>query len=95
MLSCEHLRQVKLYISLTLKLEFRKTVYLSAVCSIHRNDCRSQGTCTALEEELTLVEELTTHDSLSWIYVLKVPYPALELKDEDRENRGLKKKESR
>ncbi|KAM7425908.1 Forkhead-associated (FHA) phosphopeptide binding domain 1 [Porites harrisoni] len=23
--------------------------------------------CTALEEELTLVEELTTHDSLSWI----------------------------
>ena len=25
--------------------------------------------CTALEEELTLVEELTTHDSLSWMKV--------------------------
>ena len=25
--------------------------------------------CTALEEELTLVEELTTHDPLSWIKV--------------------------
>ena len=57
--------------------------------------------CTALEEELTLVEELTTHDSLSWIkvrllkqkvYLLKAPYPALELKNEDRENRYLKKK---
>ncbi|KAM7425277.1 hypothetical protein ABFA07_023278 [Porites harrisoni] len=28
---------------------------------------KSGRTCTALEEELTLVEELTTHDSLSWI----------------------------
>ncbi|XP_073231064.1 forkhead-associated domain-containing protein 1-like [Porites lutea] len=28
---------------------------------------KSGRTCTSLEEELTLVEELTTHDSLSWI----------------------------